>query len=360
MQPHEHDLSRQRTDKKNGPQQTLHLVSERGCIIDALSALEQGSVGAALITADDGRLVGVLTDGDVRRALLAGASLDSSVRTFINRRFTTVTANAARDEVLELMQARMIDQIPIVDVDGKPTGMHLLHEIVGAEKRPNVALVMAGGRGSRLGAITDDIPKPMLRVAGRPILERIVLRLIGHGIRHIYLSVHYLAHLVEEHFGDGARFGCRIEYLREEHALGTGGALSLLPEVSEPVLVMNGDLVTQTDFGAMLDLHTRKRNAATVGVRRYLHTVPFGCVDLDGDRIASFEEKPTLSRMINAGIYVLSPSLVRRVPCNAAFPLTELLIGCIGLREPVGAFEIEGDWIDVGQQEQLHQARGEQ
>lgn len=338
----------------------LPLVPESGELVDVLRALEDGKIHVALITQTDGRLAGILTDGDVRRALLAGGSLNAPLRPYVNREFTAVSPDAARDEVLELMQARTIEQIPIVDAQGRPCGVHLLHDVVGAVRRPNWAVVMAGGRGSRLGPLTNDTPKPMLRVAGRPILERIVLRLVGQGIRRVFLAVHYLGHLVEQHFGDGSRFGCRIEYLREERPLGTGGALSLLPErVEHPLLVLNGDLVTQADFGAMLQFHERGGYVATVGVRRYLHTIPFGCVQLQRDRVMSFDEKPTMSTTINTGIYVLSPESIKRVPRNEEFPLPELIAGCIARRESVGAFEIDDDWIDVGQREQLRRARGE-
>jgi dTDP-glucose pyrophosphorylase len=336
-----------------------YVVHLAGTLMDVLRALDRGGAKAALVTDKDGRLVGIMTDGDVRRALISGSPLDAALSPFVNREFTSVRADAERDQVLELMQARLIDQIPIVDTAGRPLGLHLLHEMVGAAERPNSAVIMAGGKGSRLGPLTQNVPKPMLHVAGRPILERIVLRLVGQGIRTVYLSIHYLGHLVEQHFGDGSRFGCRIEYLREERPLGTGGALALLPPPQAPIIVMNGDLITQANFGAMLDFHAAGGYAATVGVRTYLHTIPFGCVEVSNGRVESFEEKPTLSRTVNAGMYVLSPALVARVPKNQEFPLPELLVGCLAAGEPVGAYEVLGDWIDVGQRDNLSQARGE-
>jgi dTDP-glucose pyrophosphorylase len=325
---------------------------------DAMWSLERGAAEIALVIDDDNRLVGTLTDGDVRRALLAGGSLDAPLLPFVQRTFTAVTPQAGRAEVIDLMRARTIAQIPIVDDDGRLLGLHLLHEIIGAEERPNWAVVMAGGKGKRLRPLTEDIPKPMLRVAGRPILERVVLHLVGFGIRRIFLSVNYLAHVIEQHFGDGRRFGCRIEYLRESQPLGTGGALSLLPEPpKDPLLIMNGDLVTEADVGAMLAFHGQGGQRATVGVRRYSHTVPFGCVELDGERIVQMEEKPNLTRLVNAGIYVLDAELLTRVPRQQEFGLPTLLEQCIERGERVSAFEIEADWIDVGQRDQLKQAQ---
>jgi dTDP-glucose pyrophosphorylase len=336
------------------------LVRESGTILDALRALDKGAIEIAFAVDADERLQGAVTDGDVRRALLAGARLESPLAPYVNRRITTLGTRAGRIEALELMQARSIAQIPIVAEDGRIAGVHLLRDMLAARERDNWAVIMAGGLGTRLGSLTQHTPKPMLRVAGRPILERIVLHLIGHGVKQIYLSVNYLAHVIEQHFGDGSRFGARIEYLREEKALGTGGALSLLPRApAHPLLVMNGDLVTQANVGEMLAFHAEHQALATLGVRRYQHQVPFGCVELEGDRLVRFEEKPTLARLVNAGVYVLSPELVARVPRGEVFPLPNLFEDCLRRGETVCGYEIVDDWIDVGQRDQLREARGE-
>ena len=214
--------------------------------------------------------------------------------------------------------------------------------------------------GTRLAPLTDQIPKPMLRVAGRPILERIVLHLVGAGVRRIFLAINYLGHIIRDHFGDGARLGARIEYLTEDKPLGTGGALSLLPEApTAPVLVMNGDLVTQADVGALLSFHEAGSAVATVGVRKYFHTVPFGCVELDGDRLVRLDEKPTMTRLVNAGMYVLSPQLVAALPKGVATTVPDILGNAMNRGEEVRAFEIDDEWIDVGHRDQLDKARGD-
>ena len=327
-------------------------------LVDAMRSLELSGVEISLLTDAEGRLAGIVTDGDIRRALLKGATLESPVGPHMVREFTRVSPDAGRAEVLDLMQARTLEQIPVVDAEGKLAGLHLLHELVGATERPNWAVIMAGGKGVRLRPITEHLPKPMIPVAGRPILERLVLHLVGCGIRRVFLSINYLGHIVEQHFGDGSRFGCRIEYLREEQPLGTGGALGLLSEPpTAPLLVMNGDVVTQVDLGAMLDFHERGGHKATMGVRVYSHTVPFGCVETMDGRVTELVEKPDLTRLINTGIYVLDPPLLGRVPCGRNFPITELFTDCLQRGESVGAYEMEADWIDVGQREQLKQAR---
>lgn len=332
-------------------------VEPTGLLRDVLLKLDAGGAEIVLVV-DRERLEGVLTDGDVRRALLKGASLDSPLYPYVVRNCITVSPATSRAEVLDLMNARRITQLPIVDADHRLLGMHLLHDMLGASPRPNLAVVMCGGRGTRLAPLTNAIPKPMLKVAGRPILERIVLHLVGFGIRRVVLAVNYLASQIEEHFGEGERFGAQISYLREEQPLGTAGALSLLPEVPEtPTIVMNGDLVTQFSVAEMLKFHEAGGQMATVGVRRYFHTVPFGCLELDGDVVKSLEEKPTVTRIVNSGIYVLDQRLIARIPKGAEYHMPTLLDDSLRRRETVRAFEIVDDWIDVGQRDQLRQAR---
>lgn len=325
----------------------------------ALRSLDTSGLGIVLVEDATGRVRGTITDGDIRRALLAGATLESAVDDHLKREFVAVGSAASRAEVLDLMQSRWLSQVPILDADGRLIGLHTLHEILGAAPRPNWAVVMAGGRGERLRPLTDAVPKPMLRVAGRPILERIILHLVGYGIRRIFLAVNYKAELIEQHFKDGTPFGCAIEYLREETPLGTGGALSLLPDLpAHPVLVLNGDLLTQFDVASLLTFHERGGYRATIGIHEYAHTVPFGVVELDADRIVQMREKPSEIWLANAGIYVLEPEVIARVPRGGNYPLPALVEECLDRKEPVGAFRIESDWIDVGRQGELSRARG--
>jgi len=336
------------------------LVPETGTIRDAMAALDRGAGQIALAVDGDGRLAGVVTDGDVRRALLRGGTIDAPLAPILTRRPVTVGPGEGRAAVLDLMRARRINAIPVVDASGTPTGLHLLHAFLERSARPNWAIVMAGGAGHRLRPLTESVPKPMLRVAGRPILERIVLHLVGTGIGRIFLSVNYLGSVIEEHFGDGSAFGARIEYLREERPLGTGGALGLLPETpAEPVMLLNGDLVTSADLGGLIDFHVAGGFDATVGYRRYLHVVPFGCIERDGDRIVGLVEKPTLEREVNTGMYVLDPAIVTMVRPGEPMSMPNLIAAALADGRRVGAFEIEDDWIDVGQRDQLDRARGD-
>ena len=340
---------------------TLQLETS-STIREALEALDHGSQSIVFVRDRDGRILGSITDGDIRRALLRGATLDSAcLTTIMRRKFVSVPPGTGREEALDLMHAHAIGQLPVIDGDGLLVGLHAVGQLLSPVRRENQVVVLAGGRGTRLYPITESIPKPMVNVAGRPILERIVLHLMSCGFRRIHLSVNHLAHVIEEHFVDGERFGCQIRYLREEQALGTGGPVSLLdPVPTEPVVVLNGDLITQCDLGRMLEFHVRGDYVATIGVRPYALDIPFGVAEIDGGRLKRLEEKPTEQRLVNTGMYVLSPEAVGMIPKGVAYPMTDLFGACLSLGRSVGAFIVEDDWIDVGHRGELRRARGEE
>lgn len=334
-------------------------IRRNASVLQALEALNASGEGVALVTDASGRLAGVLTDGDMRRALMRGVGLSESIGSILPDGFISVLPHQDRADVLDLMQARRLRHIPIVDEQGKLVGLHLLREIIGHNEKPNWAVIMAGGRGLRLGKLTEETPKPMLKVAGRPILERIVLQLVNHGIRRVFLSINYLGHMIEDYFADGDRLGCQIEYLREEAPLGTGGALSLLVEKpADSVLVMNGDLVMQTNFSQMLEFHERGPFYATMGLRPYTHEIAFGCATVDGDRMAGIEEKPVIQKTVNAGVYILSPLAIQAVPAQTFYPITTLFENALRQGRACGAYLIEEEWLDVGHPNQLRKANG--
>jgi dTDP-glucose pyrophosphorylase len=341
------------------------LVSEDASIRDAMQAIDRGAVEVALMVDGRGRLVGTVTDGDIRRALLAGATLDSAVVPHVQRSPKTASPTDGRAEILDLMRARSITQIPVVDEGNRLIGLHVMRELLGAHRRPNAAVIMAGGRGTRLGSLTESVPKPMLKVAGRPILERLVLHLTGSGIGRIFLSVNYLAHVIEEHFGDGDAFGCEIRYLREDPAtpLGTAGSLRLLEEhpdaLAAPLLVMNGDLVTDFLVADLLTSHERAGAKVTIAVSDYEQRIPFGVAEIDDGRLVRLNEKPVASWLVNAGIYVLDPTLVGRVSGEREHHVTALIEDCLARGELVNVWHAQADWQDVGRPAELSRARGQ-
>lgn len=324
----------------------------------AMETINENWREVVLVADDNDRIVGVVTDGDIRRGLLRGLTLASPVGEVMNRQFVAVDPQMDRAAVLDMMKARVIRQVPVIDHNNHLVGIHFLNDLLGTSPKPNSAVIMAGGKGMRLRPLTEKCPKPMIQVAGRPILERVVLHLVGSGIRKIYLSINYLGEQIEDYFGDGKKFGCSIEYLREDRPLGTGGALSLLPPQKYPIVVMNGDQITQADIGKILRFHDDEGVSATLGVRHYQVEIPFGVVQQEGKRLRGFQEKPSVHYLVNTGIYVLNPDVLALVPRQKEFPITTLFDYLLVNGREIGAHHIEEDWIDVGRRDDLKTASG--
>jgi dTDP-glucose pyrophosphorylase len=336
----------------------LMQIGTRSVVKDALFSLERSGQKLCLVVDEEKKLLGTLSDGDIRKALLKKASLSTSVCEVMNKSFTFVASRESRSNVLDLMKARKLTVIPILDHNKKILGVHTLYGILGSEKKPNVAIIMAGGKGERLKPLTDNIPKPMVKVAGKPILERLILHLMSHGIREIYLAVNYKQEIIHDYFGDGRHFGVKIEYISEKIPMGTAGALSLLRSKSkDPLIVLNGDLVTQFDVTRMLEAHVINKNSLTVGEYKYLHTIPYGVLKIEKDRVAAITEKPLEWWHVNSGIYIMDVDLIPRIPKNEYFTMPQLIERCIELKRRVGAFEIEEEWLDVGKLSELEKAR---
>jgi dTDP-glucose pyrophosphorylase/CBS domain-containing protein len=347
------------TPRRRKPDLARLTVPAGATILEALKAIDAGGEAITFVIDGDERVLGCVTDGDIRRAILRGASLEDRVLSEVMRRdFTAVTPQDGRAEVLDLMRARGIERIPVLDPDSRLTGLHTMRQLVSTAERANRVVILAGGKGTRLHPITEQVPKPMVSVAGRPILERLILHLVSCGLSRFSISVNYLGHLIEEHFGDGSRLGCEIEYLRETVPLGTGGPLSLLAPQTLPVVVVNGDLVTQCDVADLVDFHERGGYTATLGVRPYTVEVPFGVAEVDDGRLLSLREKPSERTLINAGIYVLSPEAIAEVPSGQEYPITALFERLLGEGKAVGARLLEAEWLDVGRHDELRRARG--
>jgi len=335
------------------------VIADGARIREAMEAINSNGREVVLVRDPEGRISGLISDGDIRRGLLSGLTLDSPAAKVMTREFLAVSPDADRASVLDVMKARMVQHMPALDAERRLVAIHFLRDLIGASAKPNIAVIMAGGKGTRLRPVTEKIPKPMVEVAGRPMLERIVLHLVGHGVRTIYLAVNFMAEVIERHFGDGAAFGCRIEYLRETTPLGTGGALSLLPLRPEhPLLVLNGDLITRADLTAMLEAHMQGKCAATIGVGPYELQIPFGAVTQQAGRLVALEEKPTVSFLVSRGIYVIEPAALDYVPRGREFPMTALFECLLQAKRPVAVFNFADSWLDVGLPEDLRRAHG--
>jgi dTDP-glucose pyrophosphorylase len=333
---------------------------------EVMQVIDRHASSLCVLVDDERRVVGVVTDGDVRRAFLAGASVGDPALPYATTTPQVVSEGSSRALVLDLMRALRISAVPEVDSDARIVRLHTLSDVVGTERLPNVAVVMAGGPGSRLGRLTRDTPKPLMTVGGRAIIDWIVLGLVGDGIREVYVSVNHLAERVEEHLGDGSRFGCTVHYLREERdrPLGTAGSLRLLrearPDLTDPVVVMNGDLMVDYDARALLAYHAGHGASVTMGVRSYQHEVPFGVVERGADgHVTSVAEKPTLTLEINAAVYAVEPEVVDLLPEGAPSTMPWLVEQCLARDLTVAAWAISEDWIDVGTPADLARAKGQ-
>lgn len=337
------------------------LISDSSTLREAIARIDASALQIAMVVDGSSRLLGTLTDGDVRRALLRGASLDMAVRDVMNTLPTVAQVGENLRDRLQELRSKGIQRIPVVDGQGCVVGLELIEELSGppADRR-NWVVLMAGGLGSRLRPLTDDRPKPMLHVGERPILETILVSFIEQGFRNFYISINYMGDVVRDHFGDGSKWGVVIRYLVEDNRLGTAGALSLLPQrPAEPFFVMNGDILARVNFNAMLDFHLSARASASVGVRQITHSIPYGVVRLDGQRLLSIVEKPREQVFVSAGIYVLSPSTLDSIPDQTFFDMPTLLQKLMEQGDTTVGFPIHEYWLDIGRMEDYARAHEE-
>lgn len=333
-------------------------LSTSATIHDAINNLDQVAVKIILVVNDAGELEGTISDGDIRRGLLKGLTLSSPITNVIHRNAFVVPPEMGRDMVKQLMLANKIQQVPAVDQHRRVVGLHLWDEITTPATRPNLMVIMAGGKGIRLRPHTENCPKPMLPVAGKPMLEHIIDRAKLEGFRHFVLAVHYLGHMIEDYFGNGERFGVRIDYVRETSPLGTAGALSLLnPWPDAPFIVTNGDVITDIRYGELLDFHVRHNAAATMAVRVHEWQHPFGVVQLQGVDIVGFEEKPIARTHINAGVYALDPSVLAALVPDGRCDMPTLFERLQGEARRTVAYPMHEPWLDVGRPDDLEQVR---
>ncbi len=322
-------------------------------IAEAIRVLNQASTKIVLVL-DGEVLVGTVSDGDIRRSLLKGFDLNSSISNIVNKNPLVVTPEMSRDMVMQLMIANKIHQIPVLDSNRRVLGLHLWDEISLATPRSNMLVIMVGGLGTRLHPFTNHCPKPMLEIAGKPMLEHIILRAKRDGFNHFVLAVHHLAHMIEDYFKDGESLGVQIDYLREESPLGTAGALSLIKGIPKsPFLVTNGDVITDINYGQLIDFHARHSASATMAVRIHEWQNPFGVVQLDGTKIVGFEEKPTIRSYINAGVYVLSPEALDLLVVGARCDMPSLFERLQKNNQLTVAYPMHEPWLDVGRPDDL-------
>jgi len=333
---------------------------------DAIAAIERTRRLIAAVIDADGRLLGILSDGDIRRAILSGKELDSPAADVMTRSPIVASSRLTDQGVLHTLMLNGVAAAPVIDDQGRlvriaqTTDYRAWPAPTGGGKGFAAAVIMAGGEGRRLMPFTADRPKPMIDIGGVPLLERQVRAIVASGLKRIFISTNYLGHIIESHFGDGADLGAEISYLREGKKLGTAGALSLLPKTQPgPLLVLNGDILTRSDFGKLFAYHSETHGFITVAAVAHQVVIPFGVLRLEGDRAVGLEEKPSQTFLCNAGIYVLEADALSLVPRESRIDMTDIISAAIDAGETVSVFPIHEYWTDVGNPADLERAMAE-
>jgi dTDP-glucose pyrophosphorylase/CBS domain-containing protein len=333
------------------------IIAPEASISEAMAQLDKAATGVLLICDEVRHLLGLLTDGDFRRAILKRKPLSEPCATIASSHPVTAPITVSSSEALRLMIEHDISQLPVLDSEGRVQKLILSQDIVPNRELGLSAMVMAGGFGTRLLPLTEKVPKPMLPIDGRPLLELTIDQLRRAGIKNVNVTTHYLPEAISDHFGTGETFGVRLNYLQEEHPLGTAGGIKLLKQFDATMLVINGDILTGAPFGAMLDYHRAYRADLTVGVRKYEVQVPFGVVDCEDVHVKGLQEKPSLSFFINAGTYLIEPSVRDFIPTGQRFDMTELINKLIEAGRIVVSFPIMEYWLDMGRHEDYAKAQ---
>ena len=338
-------------------------LSQDASIMRAIACLENSDAKIVLITDASGKLVGTATDGDIRRAFLKGATLESCINVAMHTSPYTLPVSTPRHEIMETLQVRQIRQVPLIDDKGSVLGIVTLDQL--SEQvhplRRNPVVIMAGGKGKRLLPLTSHCPKPMVEINGKPMLEWMLQRFMLQGFREFHIAINYLGHMIEEYFGDGSDFGCHISYVREETFLGTAGALSLLNAMFDtPLVVINGDIMVTIDFTDLVDYHVASNAFATVCARPHRVEVPYGVIQLKNGTLHTIVEKPVHEDLISAGIYVLDPKALHYIQPGMVTDMPSVLLSLVQDAKKVAVFPMREEWLDVGRHEDLERAKNAQ
>lgn len=335
------------------------LVKPACTLLDALEIINDEALRVVLVVDESHSLLGVVTDGDIRRGLLRNLPLTADIAQVMNTTPYTAAIDTPRDELIAIMESHDILSIPLLD-SGKVVGLETLHHALSKPVYQNPVFIMAGGFGTRLRPLTDHCPKPMLKIGDKPILETVIRNFIKAGFVNFYISTHYMPELIQQHFGDGSSFGVKISYVHEQSPLGTGGSLGLLPKdlpKNLPLIMMNGDVLTKVDFQRLLEFHIEHDADATMCVREYDYQIPYGVINGEGNRITSMVEKPIQRFFVNAGIYVVSSAVIQSVPENHHIDMPTLLEQHMNKRNNVLMFPIHEYWLDIGRMDDFNRAQ---
>lgn len=336
-------------------------VHQAAKILDAARILESNAQKICFVTNTDSILLGTITDGDIRRGLLNDIPFDAHVSEIMNASPRTAVDGDDRDALRTKMLDHGIMHIPVVDADNRLSDL-ITHDELMRDGTPNEnwVVLMAGGLGERLLPLTKDTPKPLLQIGDKPLLQSILESFIEQNFQNFFIAVNFKASSIKDHFGDGSTWGVNIRYLEEEQRMGTAGALTLLPSApTEPVIVMNGDLVTRASFQDLLDFHTEQKSRATMCVREYDFQVPFGVISIEDNRITAIDEKPLHRFFVNAGIYVLEPDIIATIPAGQHRDMTQVFEQVMTENNQTAVFPIHEYWLDIGRIDDLERAKSD-
>lgn len=334
-------------------------INQNASIKEALEVIDKGAIKVAVVLSDDGLLLGMLNDGDIRRALLKGMSLGDSIAGIINKHPVVANINDTKERILELANEKKLHQIPIIS-NGKLVGIQDIREFLAPKNKPNKVILMVGGLGTRLRPLTNDVPKPMLDVGNKPILHTIVENFAKYGYTDIIMCVNYKSEIIKEYFGNGDKFGVKIEYVLENQRMGTAGALSLLQKrPKDDFFVMNGDLLTNVNFEYLHEYHKDSNALASICIRKYEMQVPYGVVNVRANKVTSIEEKPTQSFFVSAGIYMFSPIVLDFIPKGVFYDMPTLFSELLKHDFPIHPFPIREYWLDIGRMDEYRRANDE-
>lgn len=336
-------------------------ISIKKSIKDALEIFgSHDGLRLLIVNDENNKLVGIITDPDIRRGLLRGLRLEDNISSIINSSPIIAHTGTTREELLHLASQHNIHEIPLKNDEGKIVEIVSVANLIKPTLYPNQVIIMAGGLGTRLRPLTDTLPKPMLKVGSKPILQIILERFKQQGFKNITLCVNYKSHIIEGYFGNGSKFGLNISYVKEEKRMGTAGALGLVSNLNDDFIVMNGDILTDIDFTKMLHFHRQNKSDSTMGIREYSTQIPYGVVNTNGVKITSIEEKPSFSFNVSAGIYILNPKVLQLIPKDEFFDMPALFEASLTKKDyNTLSYLIEDYWIDIGRKEEYDRANSE-
>lgn len=326
-------------------------------IFKAIEILDNTEKKIVLVTDEKKRLLGTITDGDIRRGLIKKIEIDQSVNKIMNKKPIYISHHISRNDALNIMKDKDILHLPITDKEKKIIDIYFANESTAIQMK-NTVLLMAGGFGKRLFPITAKIPKPMIKIGGKPILERIIENFKGYGFVNFEISTHYLPSKIKNYFKDGKKWNINISYINEDQPLGTAGSIALIKNKdSLPIILANGDIITDLNFEELLKFHNKHNAEITLVIKEYNVQVPYGVVETNNLSIKKIHEKPNQKFHINSGVYVINRSIIKNLKKNKALSMSDLINKSIKLRKKIMAFPIHEQWIDVGEYAQLDKAR---